>query len=175
MPNPANTSTIPASRRTYKRRGMSHADTVQYELERVRRDGDCLISHRPQHATGYVYATIGGTQVRIHRAVLEDKIGRPLQRPEMALHTCHRRNCINPDHLYVGDHNQNMRDKVEAGRQAIMTGEEHPNSLLTDSSVRELRRRYAAGGITQENLAREYGIDQTTVSDIVRRRSWKHL
>lgn len=34
----------------------------------------------------------------------------------MVLHKCHNRACCNPDHLYLGDHAQNMVDRREAGR-----------------------------------------------------------
>lgn len=33
-------------------------------------------------------------------------------------HTCHNRLCINPDHLYVGTHKDNIDDMVNAGRAA---------------------------------------------------------
>lgn len=44
---------------------------------------------------------------------------------------------------------------------------------ISEESAEEIRVRYAAGGITQTLLADEYDIDQTTVSDIIRRKSWR--
>ncbi len=52
-----------------------------------------------------------------HRWSLQQKLGRPIGYGLYALHTCDVRLCINPDHLYEGDHRQNMRDMVARNRQ----------------------------------------------------------
>jgi DNA-binding XRE family transcriptional regulator len=44
---------------------------------------------------------------------------------------------------------------------------------LTLAQARELRALYARGGITQTTLATRYGVDQSTVSSLVRGRTWK--
>jgi DNA-binding MarR family transcriptional regulator len=54
-------------------------------------------------------------------------------------------------------------------------GEKAPWSKLTEAQVTEIRQRYAAGGISQSALAREYGLNQPTVGEIVRREIWKHI
>jgi group I intron endonuclease len=54
-------------------------------------------------------------------------------------------------------------------------GEANPRALLTESDVREIRRRYTAGQGSQRALANEYGVHQVTVSALVRRRTWKHV
>lgn len=46
---------------------------------------------------------------------------------------------------------------------------------LTDAAVRAIRRRYAAGGVTQKQLAEEYGVSRTLISGIVRRVGWQHV
>lgn len=51
-------------------------------------------------------------------------------------------------------------------------GSGHANSKLTDDQVAEIRRRYAAGDVSQQALAGEFGIDQTTVSKIVLRKTY---
>jgi hypothetical protein len=42
-----------------------------------------------------------------HKQVPDDK---------HVLHTCHNPRCVNPKHLYLGTHQDNMRDRDEAGR-----------------------------------------------------------
>lgn len=53
-------------------------------------------------------------------------------------------------------------------------GQGHPAAKLTDAKVRDIRRR-AAAGETQRALAREYGVTQPAIMQVVRRRTWKHI
>ena len=57
----------------------------------------------------------------------------------------------------------------------VAKGEKHWKSKLTAERVKEIRRRYADGGVSQAALAAEYGIHQTVVGGIVRRESWRHI
>ena len=54
-------------------------------------------------------------------------------------------------------------------------GEQNPSAKLTASQVAEIRARYQAGGITQAELARKYGVTQVLVSRIVLGKVWAHL
>jgi len=89
------------------------------------------------------------------------------------LHTCDNRACCNPKHLFLGTNKDNVDDREQKGRNKIMRGESNGNSKLTISQVEYIRARYAAGGISQQKLAEETGIDQTQVSNIIRRKVWK--
>lgn len=93
------------------------------------------------------------------------------------LHTCDNPPCCNPAHLYEGDQLLNTQDAVMRGRTNLgrrgSRGETNPQALLTDAQAAEVRRRYAAGGVTQKQLAAAFGVHQTTISLIVRRRSYR--
>jgi hypothetical protein len=47
-------------------------------------------------------------------------------------------------------------------------GEKHPKAKLTDAQVAEIRRRYAAGGVTQQALAQAYGVGWQTIHGHIR-------
>ena len=89
------------------------------------------------------------------------------------LHSCDNPLCCNPEHLRVGSNSENVQDKVSRGRQ--QKGEEFPQSKLTEDAVRHIRRRYAQGGISQRALGEEYGVSAQTVSNVIRRKKWKHV
>ena len=56
----------------------------------------------------------------------------------------------------------------------IRRGEDNPRARLTESSVRDIRRRHAAGE-TIRRLAREFDLAEKTISLVVNRGTWKHV
>lgn len=67
--------------------------------------------------------------------------------------------------------NLRRRDMSEIAR-----GESQGLAKLTEEQVKQIRRRYAIGPkVTQTELAKEYGVDQSIISDIVNRKTWKHI
>jgi hypothetical protein len=88
-------------------------------------------------------------------------------------HLCHTPACVNPEHLTFGSHADNVRDKVEADRQA--KGVDNGSARLTEEQVLEIRSSYADGGVTYRSLGRDYGVAYSVIGEIVRRKSWAHL
>lgn len=83
-------------------------------------------------------------------------------------HHCDTSKCVRPDHLYLGTPQSNMDDKVRRGRLVASPGERNGQAKLTNVQVEEIRRRYAAGGITQQVLADEYSISNQHVCKLVK-------
>lgn len=88
------------------------------------------------------------------------------------LHSCDNTWCVNPDHLLLGDHAQNMKDKSERGRY---WGDRVNTSKLTAPAVRLARRAYRDGHYTQAELAEILGISQPAVSSLIRESNWRKL
>lgn len=88
-------------------------------------------------------------------------------------HRCDNRLCVRPDHLFLGTSDDNIRDKVQKGRSPL--GEQNGVAKLSEAGVRAIRARYAAGGVSQQALADEYGVSFSLIHAIVRRKIWKHL
>lgn len=55
------------------------------------------------------------------------------------------------------------------------SGTKNPMAKLTEEAVKEIRRRYAKGGISLSILAKEYQIDTKQIHRIVRREAWIHV
>jgi DNA invertase Pin-like site-specific DNA recombinase len=65
----------------------------------------------------------------------------------------------------------NTHDMWTKGRGVY--GSRSPHARITEEQVVEMRRRYAAGDVTQHELAEEFGVNQTTISRIIHLRRWK--
>lgn len=87
-------------------------------------------------------------------------------------HHCDNPACVNPDHLFPGTAKVNMHDAMNKGRLA--RGELSANAKLNENSVREIRRKFAAG-VTCRELAAQFGVDNSVISRVARRKTWKHV
>jgi hypothetical protein len=130
---------------------------------------ECWEWQASRHADGYGRFAIDGKVQYAHRLVVGLRTGDE----GYALHSCDNPACVNPAHLSIGTHQDNMDQKVARERQT--KGEEQGHAKLTDPEVLDIRARYATGRITQQGLAEEYAVDQALISRIVRRKIWTHI
>jgi hypothetical protein len=90
------------------------------------------------------------------------------------LHTCDNRKCVNPYHLRLDTHKNNIQDKILKDRQPY--GEQHYASKLTDTIVREVFAKFEENKNDRhirQTLAKEYGISRQRIDDIVNGK-WRH-
>jgi hypothetical protein len=80
---------------------------------------NCWIWTGAMHRNGYGKIGIEGRTEQVHRASAHVWLNFDLKSKLRVLHknSCHRRNCFNPDHLYVGNQSRNILDAVELGTQ----------------------------------------------------------
>jgi len=118
---------------------------------------------------------------RVHRLVLEAFVG-----PRPKGHECDHINGIRDDNraenLRWATPKENVKNAIDRnGGKSWMCGHKRTqgercgSAKLTDEKVREIRRAYAADGVTQQALADRYGVSQITISDVVRRKKWRHV
>lgn len=134
---------------------------------------------------GYGKFWIGFRLIRAHRfawQIVNGEIPNGLE----VCHDCDNPPCCNPKHLFPGTHQDNMGDMANKGRKRVAYGEKHGwhthperrprgerngNHKLTDVQVAEIRQRYAAGGVTQTELASDYCVSQVQISNIVKHKN----
>ena len=115
------------------------------------------------------------TMRRAHRISYALQHKTTLTKDQHILHSCDNPPCVNPAHLSVGTNADNSADKVAKGRQARLKGIKNGSAKLTDDQVREIRKEYAVGNITQQKLAEKYGVNDRSISNIVNNKNWKHI
>lgn len=89
------------------------------------------------------------------------------------LHKCDTPCCVNPAHLFLGTQLDNIRDRTLKGRtkNPVFYGSDCNHSKLNESKVLEIR----ASNINQYELAKIYGVTQSNINAIQKRKSWKHI
>ena len=86
-------------------------------------------------------------------------------------HECDNPGCVNPDHLFLGTHAENMADCKNKGRAACNEGNKNPNAKLTESDVIKIRSSKMSAKI----LAEKYGVSTTLIYYIKKRLAWCHV
>jgi hypothetical protein len=90
-------------------------------------------------------------------------------------HKCDVKQCVNPDHLFVGSPADNIDDMVRKKRCNPPIGERSGTAKLTTAQVLEIRRKYAGGNVTQKELGILYGVADTAICRIITGRRWAHI
>ena len=121
---------------------------------------------------GYGGFTIDGRSMYAHRVSWMFEHG-PIPDGLYVLHKCDNPPCVNPDHLFLGTHTDNMRDMVEKGRArgGSLPGESNGQAKLTEADVLAIR----ADKRTQQAIADEYGVSRRAIGYIKNRKTWTHI
>jgi hypothetical protein len=122
---------------------------------------------------GYGTLWLGTRKSRVHyfaHRVSAALAGMDLNAAPCVLHSCDNPPCVNPVHLRVGTHAENMADCKARGRVGYVIpaqpkGEAHPRHKLTNADVLAIRDR--AGCDSQTVLAMEFGVSQSLISRVV--------
>lgn len=131
----------------------------------VDKSGECWIWLGCKNHDGYGRFNLGGLIKNAHRCawiIAHGQIATDL----CVCHHCDNRACVNPAHLFLGTHADNMRDMGNKGRT-------HKSKLtpLQVKTIRELRTT----GMTTIEIARQFAVTNSLVSMIVNRRIWRDI
>ena len=109
---------------------------------------------------------------------------------KVVMHNCDNRPCVNPEHLSLGTHLDNMRDMVSKGRSCsgdrtnarmhpeLRQGERNGRAKLSETDVRTIRRsyeRYTNGGNGIVPLASKFGVSPSTIARIIKKEIWSKI
>lgn len=126
----------------------------------------CWVYPASTMSTGYSHYSDSGRDTSAHREAYRITYADPTLN---VLHHCDNRACCNPAHLFQGTYKDNYEDAKAKDRHS--RGERNGSAKLTPEAVRAIR------GDTrpQVRIAADYGIRQTTVSEIKQHHLWSHL
>jgi hypothetical protein len=145
----------------------------------------CWLWTAGHDGSGYGSLKISGKQIKAHRISYTLANG-AIPDGLWVLHKCDTPRCVRPDHLFIGTSKDNVQDMIKKRRMWVWTNPEklktcrwpkeqpklrgmrHPKVKLTFEQVCAIRERFAAGGITKSDLAREYGVRDGYVGCLIR-------
>lgn len=133
----------------------------------------CIIWKGSKHETGYGKINDGKNYKLAHRVSYELFIGK-IPKGMYVCHTCDVRNCVNPKHLFLGTHLDNMIDRDLKGRNKTKSGIDHKSAKLNDEIVIDIRRKLKEG-YSIVSLAKLYNVSTFAISSVKFGRTWKHV
>lgn len=117
---------------------------------------------------GYGSFSVGSVSFSAHRFSYEYFHGR-IPEGLVIRHRCDNPGCVNPWHLETGTHQDNVLDRIIRGRSS--KGSANGRAKLTEDQVLDIFYDERLPG----KIARDYGIDHTTVRNIKSGKNWGHL
>jgi hypothetical protein len=148
---------------------LARAQTAdeRFDSSYILDENGCWVWQKTTTAKGYGTFWTGEKFARAHRWSYE-RVNGPLGEL-VCRHRCDNPSCVNPSHLEPGTQAQNIGDAVSRGR--VASGERAGASKLSVEQVRAIRSSKA----TLSEIAAEFGIAQSTASQIRNRQRWRHV
>lgn len=139
-----------------------------HEKFTVNPESDCWEWTGSVNNIGYGNISYGNRHWKSHRAAWILYKG-PISDGMHVLHKCDNRRCVNPDHLFLGSHTENVRDMYRKGRGQV--GEDHSRAQLTAKDVLAIR----ASNKPNSALAEKYGVTAGHIWRIKKGHLWANL
>ncbi len=147
-------------------------------LKHVQKTESCWLWISATNGKGYGMISIYNEETKQSRGRLAPRVSWEIFKGDIpkrlfVLHECDNPACVNPDHLFLGNQMDNLKDMIAKGRakKRGLRGEEHNQHILTEIQVKEIRDSQEKG----VDLANRYGVVPTTISDIRKGKSWGWL
>lgn len=141
----------------------------------IRSEDECWEWLASRDSGGYGHFRFKGKWQLAHRVAWVLTNGEIPPRKCVRHKECDNPPCCNPKHLRLGTDADNSHDMIEKGRQSRLKGEQNGTSKLTNEQVLMIRKEYATGNTSTCKLAKKYFVSQTTVWEIIHRKTWKHI
>lgn len=125
----------------------------------------CWLWTGAKNRSGYGHLCFGDEKSTFAHRVSYKLFKGPITDNLFVCHSCDNTSCVNPDHLWLGTTQDNKKDQISKGRGGI---------ILKPRDVLLIRKLYdkTVGSAT---IARIFNVSCSTITNIAKRRIWKHI
>lgn len=139
---------------------------------KVKKTPTCWLWIGGRFPKGYGMFTVKGIPRKAHRISWQIHNG-SIPEGLLVLHHCDNPPCVNPKHLWVGTHQDNVDDSVSKGRRC--KGENQWEAKLSSSDILKIRKWYKSKKFTQSEMAKHFKVHLHSIENAIHRRTWAHL
>lgn len=142
-------------------------------IRQTRKTPTCWVWTGRRQTNGYGVISVKGKPVPAHRLSYTLYRG-PIPEGMFVCHHCDTPLCVNPAHLFIGTHLDNVQDMMRKGRHVPrknVHGERNPSAKLTDAQVIAI----IDDPRPDIHIAKDYGVSNVAIGLIKRGEKWKHL
>ena len=162
---------------------VARIPVVQRFMNKVsKQENGCWLWRSAVGTSGYGSFFFCGRNTRAHRVAYQLFKGEICaiegadSRGTCVIHTCDNPRCVNPEHLRLGTHQDNMTDKKVRNRVVShpLLGEKHQNSKLKADDIIDIRcLKYV--GATPPQIAEIFNVNRSTIHRVLDGTTWNHI
>lgn len=134
-------------------------------------ESGCIIWLGSVDSYGYGTISANGKAERTHRLSFISNYGE-IPKGMLVCHKCDIPSCINPNHLFLGTHQDNMADRDIKGRQYDRTGTKNGRAKLDNEKANEIRKIFSSTKISKAKLGRMFDVSSTTILGVINNKYW---
>lgn len=146
---------------------MAEHKKITWEID----ENNCWNCTSHYKSNGYPVFWWDGKCTNMSRFIWEQMFGEIPLKMEVC-HKCDNPACINPEHLFLGTHFDNLKDCMNKNRSGIYAchkGETHGMAKLTKEQVKDI----LSDTRTHKTIANQYEVTRSTISYIKSGKLWK--
>lgn len=153
---------------------IEHTAHFWRKVDKTSSPSGCWLWTGNKHPRGYGTIMLARHTYRAHRYAYLITYGELPEGMEVC-HRCDNPPCVNPNHLFLGTHQDNMDDMKAKGRLPYRKGAASGRAKLTEDQVRDIRSRYVHKYGCLAALSREFGVTPEAIAYVVSRKNWSHI
>jgi len=152
---------------------VSKTKEVERFWSRVNRLGvdDCWVWVGRINPDGYGMFDYGNRGESSHRYVWRLFTGEDIPSGMVICHKCDNPPCCNPNHLFLGTVQDNVKDRDSKGRQRSHKGSDNNRAVLNEDKVRKIKQ-LRKDGMEYQKIADFMGVSNGCVNHIINGRHW---